>query len=87
MEAFFADIKQWGVYQDYGYTPNPDLKGWDNDHPFPPEIEVDSPYLKGRIAKDRSEGDAQDHDDQTSLTCKMRLTYKLIHVDLNIIAS
>lgn len=51
MEAFFADIKQWGVYTDYGYTPNPDLKGWDNDHPFPPEIEVDSPYLKGRIAK------------------------------------
>jgi hypothetical protein len=51
MEAFFADMKQWGVYTDYGYTPNPDLKGWDNDHPFPPEIEVDSPYLKGRIAK------------------------------------
>src|SRR2546427_3685036 len=45
MEAFFADIKQWGVYQDYGYTPNPDLKGWSNDHPFPPEITVDSPYL------------------------------------------
>jgi hypothetical protein len=49
MEAFFADIKQWGVYQDYGYTPNPDLGGWSNDHPFPPEIEVDSPYLKSRI--------------------------------------
>jgi hypothetical protein len=51
MEAFFADIKQWGVYTDYGYTPNPDLKGWDNDHPFPPEIEVDSPYLQRRIAR------------------------------------
>src|SRR5581483_5775787 len=48
MEAFFADIKQWGVYQDYGYTPNPDLKGWSNDHPFPPEIEVVSPYLVRR---------------------------------------
>src|SRR5713101_4855357 len=48
MEAFFADIKQWGVYQDYGYTPNPDLKGWSNDHPFPPEITVDSPYLHRR---------------------------------------
>ena len=34
MEAFFADIRQWGVYQDYDYTPNPDLKGWSNDHPF-----------------------------------------------------
>jgi hypothetical protein len=50
MEAFFADIKQWGVYMDYAYTPNPDLKGFDNDHPFPPEIVVDSPYLKKRIS-------------------------------------
>jgi hypothetical protein len=51
MEAFFADIKQWGVYSDYGYTPNPDLRGWSNDHPFPPEIEVESPYLEKRIGK------------------------------------
>lgn len=51
MEAFFADIKQWGVYQDYKYTPNPDLKNWSNDHPFPPEIEVESPYLKMRSAR------------------------------------
>lgn len=51
MEAFFADVKQWGVYNDYTYTPNPDLKGWSNDHPFPPEIEVDSPYLQRRIAQ------------------------------------
>jgi Protein of unknown function (DUF1553)/Protein of unknown function (DUF1549)/Planctomycete cytochrome C len=49
--AFFADVKQWGVYQDYGYTPNPDLKGWSNDHPFPPEIEVASPYLLRRIER------------------------------------
>ena len=48
MEAFFADVKQWGVYNDYTYTPNPDLKGWSNDHPFPPEIEVESPYLQVR---------------------------------------
>lgn len=48
MEAFFADLKQWGVYNDYTYTPNPDLKGWSNDHPFPPEIEVESPYLQAR---------------------------------------
>ena len=48
MGAFFADIKQWGVYMDYNYTPNPDLKGFTNDHPFPPEIVVDSPYLKKR---------------------------------------
>ncbi|HTL56904.1 MAG TPA: PSD1 and planctomycete cytochrome C domain-containing protein [Candidatus Limnocylindrales bacterium] len=50
MEAFFADIKQWGVYMDYDYTPNPDLKGFSNDHPFPPEIQVESPYLEQRIA-------------------------------------
>jgi len=49
MEAFFADIKQWGVYMDYDYTPNPDLKGFSNDHPFPPEIQVKSPYLQHRI--------------------------------------
>ena len=51
LAAFFADIKQWGVYQDYGYTPNADLRTWSNDHPFPPELEVESPYLKRRIAR------------------------------------
>jgi hypothetical protein len=50
-EAFFADVKQWGVYHDYDYTPNPDLKGWSNDHPFPPEIEIQSPYLVRRLEK------------------------------------
>ncbi|HZR17273.1 MAG TPA: PSD1 and planctomycete cytochrome C domain-containing protein [Verrucomicrobiae bacterium] len=49
MEAFFADIKQWGVYADYDYTPNVDLKGVGNDHPFPPEIEAENPYLHRRI--------------------------------------
>jgi hypothetical protein len=48
LQAFFADVKQWGVYADYGYTKNPELAGWSNDHPFPPEIEVESPYLKAR---------------------------------------
>ena len=51
MEAFFADIKQWGVYADYGYTPNPALKGIGNDDPFPPEMLVKSPYLERRIKK------------------------------------
>jgi hypothetical protein len=44
--AFFADVKQWGVYNDYAYTPNPDLKGWSNDHPFPPERRVVSRALR-----------------------------------------
>jgi hypothetical protein len=48
MGAFFADVKQWGIYTDYTYTPNPELAGWTNDHPFPPELVVESPYLKHR---------------------------------------
>jgi len=51
LAAFFADVQQWGVYADYGYTPNPDLKGYNNDYPFPPEITVESRYLKARIAQ------------------------------------
>ena len=53
MQAYFADVKQWGVYADYGYTPNPELKGVNNEYPFPPEIQVDSPYLKQRSAQIR----------------------------------
>src|SRR5688572_21654694 len=45
MAAYFADVKQWGVYNDFPYTPNPDLAGFSNNHPFPPEIVVDSPVL------------------------------------------
>jgi hypothetical protein len=48
LEAYFADIKQYGVYQNYDYTPEPELKDFTNDTPFPPEIEVDSPYLQAR---------------------------------------
>jgi hypothetical protein len=46
LQAFFADIKQWGVYANYGYTPEPELEGVNNDSPFPPEIEVESPWMK-----------------------------------------
>lgn len=49
LSAYFADIKQFGVYASYGYTPNEELKGWTNDHPFPPEIEVESPYQRERL--------------------------------------
>jgi hypothetical protein len=62
MEAFWADVKQWGVYMDYGYTPNPDLKGFSNEHPFPPEIVVDSPYLQGRERQPIYEIDQLAHD-------------------------
>src|ERR1035438_7581940 len=49
--AFFDDVKQWGVYQDYVYSPNPELAGWDNDHPFPPELFVTNQFLLRREAK------------------------------------
>jgi len=51
LAAFFGDVQQWGVYSDYGYTPNPDLKGFNNDYPFPPEIQVESPALEAREKK------------------------------------
>jgi hypothetical protein len=55
LQAFFADVKQWGVYADYGYTRNPELAGFNNDYPFPPEIEVESPYLRAQKERRESE--------------------------------
>ncbi len=57
LQAFFADVKQWGVYADYGYTPEPELVGINNDSPFPPEIEVESPWLKRELARAQGELD------------------------------
>lgn len=57
MSAYFADVKQFGVYSSYGYSPVEELKGWTNDYPFPPEILVDSPYLKARLKKLNAEAD------------------------------
>jgi len=51
LQAFFADVKQWGVYSDYGYTKNNELAGFSNDFPFPPEIEVESPNMIARRDK------------------------------------
>jgi hypothetical protein len=48
LQAFFADVKQWGVYSDYGYNREPELIGYNNEYPFPPEIQVESPWLKKR---------------------------------------
>jgi hypothetical protein len=55
LQAFFADVKQWGVYSDYKYSPEPELAGYNNEYPFPPEIEVESPYLKRHLARLKSE--------------------------------
>ena len=49
MEAFFADIQEWGFYGDPGGVP--ELKGFDNDSPFPPEIQVQNRYLSQRLAR------------------------------------
>lgn len=54
MGAFFADLKQWGIYADYGYNTDPGLRGLNNDTPFPPEVTVDSPYLQQRITRQRA---------------------------------
>ncbi len=49
--AFFDDIQQWGVYHSYDYTPNPDLRGFSNDHPFPPELRSQSQSLIDQIKR------------------------------------
>lgn len=48
--AFFDDIRQWGVYTTYGYTPNKDLQGFTNNHPFPPEMRFKSDSLMAQLA-------------------------------------
>ena len=47
--AFFADLQQWGVYGSYKYSPNADLKEFNNDSPFPPELLSKSTSLNERI--------------------------------------
>ncbi|MGI9473645.1 MAG: DUF1553 domain-containing protein [Rubripirellula sp.] len=55
--AFFDDVRQWGVYTTYRYTPNPDLTGFSNAHPFPPELRVKSPSLLSLIGRLETESD------------------------------
>jgi len=55
LQAFFADVKQWGVYADYNYTPEPELKGVGNDHPFYPEVRTKNAYLSKKDAQLRAE--------------------------------
>jgi len=76
LQAFFADVKQWGVYADYFYTPEPELKGVNNDSPFPPEIKTTSPYLRKQDAKTRQEiGDfAQSKADPAKLAAWLEQT-------------
>jgi hypothetical protein len=58
MEAFFADIKEWGVYEIYNRIGDiPELRGLNNDSPFPPEIQVHSHYLQKSLARLNGEMD------------------------------
>ncbi|TWT49334.1 Planctomycete cytochrome C [Rubripirellula amarantea] len=56
--AFFDDVQQWGVYSEYEYTPNKDLRGFSNDYPFPPEIRIRSKSLDPEIALLEREADS-----------------------------
>ncbi len=47
--AYFDDLRQWGVYTSYQYTPNKDLQGFSNNHPFPPEMRFKSKSLVQQI--------------------------------------
>ncbi|NBV85514.1 MAG: DUF1549 domain-containing protein, partial [Verrucomicrobia bacterium] len=68
LQSFFADVKQWGVYSPYKSSPAPELAGFSNDHPFPPEIAVDSQYLQRK--KQRLEGELKER--QTALLESIR---------------
>jgi hypothetical protein len=58
LQAFFADVKQWGVYANYNYTPEPELKGVGNEHPFFPEARVKNAYLAKQDSRLRAELEA-----------------------------
>jgi Protein of unknown function (DUF1553)/Protein of unknown function (DUF1549)/Planctomycete cytochrome C len=58
MEAFFADIQEWGCYRIYFDEEDaPELRGFDNDSPFPPEIQVPNRYLQQRLSRLKGELD------------------------------
>jgi hypothetical protein len=67
LSAYFADVQQWGVYQNYGYTPNPDLKGFNNDSPFPPELIVENAYLHVRRDRLHKQAERLVNEQRTSL--------------------
>jgi hypothetical protein len=55
LQAFFADVKQYGVYSNARSSPNPELEGFTNEYPWPPELQVPSAFLereKARLEKE-----------------------------------
>lgn len=80
MAAFFADIRQWGVYADYSYTPEPELRGINNDSPFPPEQMIQSVPLAERIGREiRALSDYAEHMDSNEVPVQ---SYKKSAYDL-----
>lgn len=57
--AFFDDVRQWGVYSDYSYTPNKDLRGFNNNSPFPPEICSPNSAVQDRLLALQQQGVSQ----------------------------
>ena len=57
--AFFDDLRQWGVYTDYAYTPNKKLGGFNNEYPFPPETRVESKSARAEMELLLRERDAK----------------------------
>ena len=55
MAAFFNDVRQWGIYTTYGYSPNKDLPGFTNNSPFPPEIFAPSRSMRERLERARNQ--------------------------------
>jgi hypothetical protein len=53
MAAFFNDLRQWGIYTTYNNTPNPDLPGFNNESPFPPELFAKNKAVQVRLEKAR----------------------------------
>lgn len=52
--AFFNDVRQWGVYADYDYTPNKDVPGMNNEWPFPPKIFAPNRAMRERLENARA---------------------------------
>ena len=53
MGAYFADIKQYGVYSDSISSPEPELAGMDNDSPFLPQLNIHSASMQKRMQREK----------------------------------
>jgi hypothetical protein len=73
--AYFADLKQYALYHGV-FLPNPDLKGWTDHHPFPPEIEVQSAYRERRRRRFEAERESIARNAWEKVAAAERLSWK-----------